>query len=99
MAYGYRAIFVILGTYLKQGANTIEKIIKRWAPPEDNNDTETYIQVVERLSGVSRSKQLNNRSGLDYIKIVAAMSRVENGVDADLLEVEDGFNLQTKIVM
>ena len=37
MAYGYRAAFVVLGTYLAQGRNTIEKIIRAWAPPTENN--------------------------------------------------------------
>lgn len=98
MAYGYRAVFVILHTYLaKEGVNTVDAIIRRWAPPEDNNDTSGYIRQVEKLSGVGRMKKLDASSGTDYIKIVAAISRVENGVPADLLEVEEGFSLQNKL--
>ncbi|MDL2254968.1 structural protein P5 [Parabacteroides sp. OttesenSCG-928-K15] len=97
MAYGYRAMFVTLGTYLmRDRRDTIEKIITAWAPASENN-TEGYIAQVERLSGVRRDKRLTPASGTDYIKIVAAMSRVENGQAADLLEVEDGFDLQAKI--
>ena len=96
MAYGYRAAFVVLGTYLAQGRNTIEKIIRAWAPPTENN-TEAYIANVEKRSGVGRNKVLTADSGGDYRKIVAAMSHCENGVPANMADVESGFRLQTKI--
>ncbi len=96
LSYGYRAGFVILGTYLSRGLNTIEKIITQWAPPTEN-DTESYIANVERWSGVPRNKELTARDGSDFILIVAAMSFVENGQNADISAVQAGFNLQTKI--
>lgn len=96
MAYGYRAAFVILGTYLERGQNTIEKIVKAWAPPSENN-TEAYTRNVSIRSGVERNKLLTNMSGGDYINIVAAMSFSENGVPAVMTDVQAGFSLQTKI--
>ena len=96
MAYGYRAAFVVLGTYLAHGRNTIEKIIRAWAPPTENN-TEAYIANVEKRSGVGRNKVLTADSGGDYRKIVAAMSHCENGVPAVMADVEAGFRLQLKI--
>lgn len=95
-AYGYRAAFVTLGTYLSRGKNTIEKIIRSWAPPSENN-TPGYIDKVEKGSGIKRDKILTAQSGEDYVKIVIAMSRVENGVDAVPADVRAGFNLQTKL--
>ena len=96
MAYGYRAAFVILGTYLDRGLNTIEKIVRAWAPPSENN-TESYINNVVLRSKVPRSKVLTSMSGNDYIAIVAAMSWSENGVPAVMNDVVSGFILQTKI--
>jgi hypothetical protein len=96
MPYGYRAAFVTLCTYLSRGWNTIEKIISKWAPPSENN-TESYIANVERWSGVPRNKELTAADGADYILIVAAMSFVENGKNADISQVQAGFNLQSKI--
>jgi hypothetical protein len=98
LPYGYRAAFVVLATYLSRGQNTIEKIIAKWAPPIENN-TEGYIKSVEKYSGVPRNKQLTVADGADYILIVAAMSFVENGVNADISEVKAGFNLQSKITI
>ena len=98
MSYGYRAAFVTLATYNARGWNTIEKIIARWAPPIEN-DTEKYIANVEKWSGVSRSKELTVAGGADYVMIVSAMSVVENGVTADINQIIEGFNLQSKITM
>ena len=95
-AYGYRAAFVTLGTYLSRGWNTIEKIVSHWAPPNEN-DTKAYIANVEKWSGVKRDKVLTAKDGEDFVKIVIAMCRVENGVTADPLAVCEGFNLQGKL--
>ena len=79
MAYGYRAAFCLLRTYrVKYGYNTIRKIIKRWAPPSENN-TERYIQNVSKWSGIEPDKLLAGQDANAYIQIVAAMSRMENG--------------------
>lgn len=96
IAYGYRAAFVILATYLSRGWNTLEKIIFHWAPPTEN-DTESYLSRVEKLSGVPRDKELTAADGTDYLMIVAAMSFVENGRNADIARVMAGFHLQDKI--
>jgi len=98
MPYGYRAAFVTLATYHSRGWNTIEKIISRWAPPIEN-DTEKYIANVEKWSGVPRNQILTAADGADYIMIVAAMSFMENGRNADISEVKAGFALQNKITM
>lgn len=96
MAYGYRAIFVTLDTYRKRGLDTIEKIINSWAPTVENH-TQKYIESVEKWSGVPRLKKLTEHSGEDYIKIVAAMSRVENGIPANMNDVLTGFAKQERI--
>ena len=96
MPFGYRAAFVTLATYNSRGWNTIEKIISRWAPPIEN-DTEKYIVNVVKWSGVPRNKELTLTDGVYYVMIVAAMSFMENGVNADISEVMAGFHLQNRI--
>jgi len=98
MPYGYRAAFVTLATYNSRGWNTIEKIISRWAPPCEN-DTEKYIANVERWSGIPKGKVLTLADGADYIMMVAAMSFMENGRNADIDQVKAGFALQQRITM
>lgn len=97
MAYGYRAMFVTLHTYLtKYKRDTIEKIIKAWAPPVENH-TQVYIDSVVKWSGVPKDRILTEHSIEDYINIVAAMSRMENGIEADMSDVKRGFELQDRI--
>ncbi len=97
--YGYRAAFVTLHTYLtKYGCNTIEKIITRFAPSCEN-DTQVYITNVAKWSGVPKDRVLTASDGADYILIVAAMSAVENSINADINQVKAGFALQNKITM
>lgn len=96
MAYGYRAIFAILNTYRKNGFDTIEKIIGRWAPPNENN-TEGYIALVEKIAKVPRTQVLTEDDGSIYLLIVEAISLVENGTNADPAQVLKGFNLQSSI--
>lgn len=92
--YGYRAIFVTLNTYQKKyGLSTIRAMISRWAPPKDNNDTEAYIRAVSSESGVPENSHITSTNKDVMIPIVAAMSRVENGVAANIVEVQRGWDL------
>jgi hypothetical protein len=97
-AYGYRAAFVTLHTYLvKYKRDTIAKIIAAWAPPEDNNDTENYIKNVSERSKIDCDEVLTARDGDKYIRIVSAMCISENGKKANQADVEAGFKLQNRI--
>lgn len=92
--YGYRAIFVTLNTYQKKyGLSTIRAMISRWAPPKDNNDTEAYIRAVSSESGVPENSHITSTNKDVMVPIVAAMSRVENGVAANISEVQRGWDL------
>ena len=52
LAWGYRAIFVLLDTYrIRYGLDTIRGMISRWAPPSENH-TETYIRAVADAVGI-----------------------------------------------
>ncbi len=93
--YGYRAMFVTIGTYICNGYNTLEKIVARWAPSSENN-TAAYVQAVEKWSKVNRSKTLSLKNGKEVIKIVSAMSRFENGKVANEDDVKAGFIIQNK---
>lgn len=96
MAYGYRAIFVVLHTYARRyGIDTIERMISRYAPAVENH-TAAYISAVSEWSGVPATSHLTTTNAEVMIPIVAAMSRVENGVAADMAEVEQGWELFIK---
>lgn len=93
MAYGYRAMFVLLDTYHKRyGLSTIRQMISRWAPPTENF-TDGYIRFVAERAGIDADAPIDSRSERDMVPIVAAMSEIENGAKAVMADVHDGWQL------
>ena len=80
MPWGYRAMFVALYTYQRRYGLNTITGLIRRWAPSNENDT-TWINTQHRDT---------------MIPIVAAMSRVENGVSADISEVEAGWELFEK---
>lgn len=84
MEMGIRAGFKILKNYITgyggkvQPCDTIDKIVRRWAPPTENA-TERYIDFVSRDSGVHRYQKIDWRNKSVLVKIVDAMIFVECG--------------------
>lgn len=98
MEWGYRAAFVNMRTYIrKYGADTIRKIIKRWAPPSDNNPTTNYINFVAGKTGIYPDMPISANDPQKLIPVVAAMSQFENGVPANPSDVQAGWNLVGKV--
>ena len=92
MAYGYRAVFKILSNYHRvYKLTTIRKMISRWAPENENN-TSAYVSLVSSYSGIGPD-DLIIFDREQMIRIVAGMSRVENGRDAVMSDVIAGWNL------
>lgn len=93
LAWGYRAIFVLLDTYRRRyGIDTLRGMIARWAPPVENH-TDNYIRAVASDTGIDPDKPLDTRDAATMIPVAAAISRVENGTSADRREVTKGWDL------
>jgi hypothetical protein len=76
---GIRALGKLLRIYQsKHGLRTIRGVITRWAPPSEN-DTEAYIAIVVRLTGVAHDKVLDLRQVDDLFPLVVAIITHENG--------------------
>lgn len=90
--YGLRAGFVLLRRYIKHyKLNTVNEIISRWAPMNENN-TASYINRVCVLTGFEKNTPLKFEQDT-MMKLVAAMCKVENGVDVDLKYILQGWEL------
>ncbi len=77
MPYGYRAAFVLLRNYItKRGCDTVEKIISRFAPSNENN-TAAYIKTVCMKTGFQPTTKLQPTYD-DLSKLVYAMAWVES---------------------
>ena len=95
MAYGYRAACKLLQSYWqrfrKEGKPfTVRTIISRWAPPEDNNDTESYIRSVLLIGGLGGQEILfppDNPLGYERLeRLLIAMTCVESGIGTNRVE-------------
>ena len=92
MAWGYRAMFVLLHSYSRNGYRTLRQMIARYAPPVENH-TENYIESVSRWAGVFDNIPLDTLDPAEMIPVVSAMSRMENGVPAVEADVKEGWKL------
>jgi hypothetical protein len=93
MPHGYRAIFITLHSYIKQGFNTISKMINRYAPPSDNNPTKAYIQTVCKKAGKNPDDVIDWNDSSTLREIVAGISYQENGVPPSYDDIDAGYKL------
>lgn len=76
--YGLRASVLLLKAYkTKHGLNTIKGVVRRWAPPHENN-TEAYIRRVCSMSKLTPTQDIWKSPEALY-EVVRAMSILECG--------------------
>jgi hypothetical protein len=93
MEYGLRAAFVLLRRYIKHyKLNTINKIIQRWAPSNENN-TSKYSLTVCKRTGISGDEIIDFYDRDVMCSIVKAMAYVECGVELDDVKLREGYAL------
>ena len=88
--YGIRELVKILLTYqMKYKINTIEGMITRWAPANEN-PTAAYISNVAKWSGFSAKTVVDLKNRETLANIAKAIIRQENGVQPytdDLIDI------------
>ena len=94
--YGYRAAFVLLRNYIGKGKDTIGKIIAKWAPSSDGNNTQSYINYVSKSTGINASHALRWEDKNDLVEVVRSMAHMESGIIEDRKLIEEAYNLANK---
>lgn len=93
LEYGLRAGCVLLRRYIRHyHRDTIKSIIKAWAPASENN-TENYIDIVSRQSGISPEQILKYEDKETICKIIDAMCFVECGQRVPIEKISKGYEL------
>ena len=93
IAWGFRAAFCLLRTYLlKYHLDTPKKIITRWAPPNEN-DTQSYLQLACTHSRLSEDYRFTSEVDPKLKDLVEAMARIECGVMPDLMALDCGWEM------
>lgn len=80
-------------TYQKKySLHTLREMLMRYAPPIEN-DTSSYIRTVSDRADLAPDVAVDLSDKNTVIRLIEAMSFVENGVSGNLCEIERGFNL------
>ncbi|EDR5177739.1 hypothetical protein CEH78_003724 [Salmonella enterica] len=78
--HGIRALAKNMRTYQsKHDLNTVAQMISKFAPPEDHNDTPTYIKAVAGMMGVDPNQRIDTGDVDTLTKLVNGIITVENG--------------------
>ena len=84
LLFGLRAAFRIMRTYITlHHLGTLRLVIYRWAPPEDGNDTESYLRTVCNMTGLLPSQPLDFDDEQTLTAVVKAMAWVESRMQLD----------------
>ena len=93
VCYGLRAGFILLKRYINRyKLNTIEKIISRWAPRNENN-TRSYINQVAKGMNIEQDTQLLYEDRVTMCALVYAMVYVENGQHIQMAEIVRAYQM------
>jgi len=77
---GVAQMYKQLAKYEREGRNTIEKIISRWAPESENgSETEAYIREVSKRMGIDRNAQISMANPAQAASLISAMAKQESG--------------------
>lgn len=78
---GWRALGVCLLTYQRShGLRTVAQIIGRWAPPADNNNTDSYVNFVCDHMGVTPNAPLDLGNAEVLQDLAEAIADQEGGL-------------------
>lgn len=93
VCYGLRAGFILLKRYINRyKLNTIEKIISRWAPHNENN-TRSYINQVARGMNITPDTPLLYEDKNRMCALVYEMVYVENGQHIQMSEIVAAYRI------
>lgn len=92
LTMGIRAAIKLVIRYIRNGRNTVELIITRWAPPSENN-TAMYIDRVCRLADLSPTQKIDPKCRNAICRLLWAMTQVENGQTIDVNEFFKAYDL------
>ena len=93
MPYGFRAALINIRTVVNRGNDTIEKLIKVWAPDSDGNNSARYTQRVCNETGYNPTDKIVVTDPQMMQHLAYAMSIVENGSVPQWDDIRTGWEL------
>lgn len=95
MTWGVRALLVTLRTYVvKHHLHTVREIISRWAPPSDGNNTEKYIEFVEKAIRDIDTPIILTLQAMDFKPEFQHSECILYLIARAMCKIESGYNLE-----
>ena len=95
MTWGVRALLVTLRTYVvKHHLHTVREIITRWAPPSDGNNTEKYIEFVEKAIRDIDTPIILTLQAMDFKPEFQHSECILYLIARAMCKIESGYNLE-----
>lgn len=89
MKDGISALHRQLQLYFSRGVNTVEKIVNKYAPADDNNNVAAYIRQLAGATGKSADEKIDADDQETVFKLIRGIINHENGkgyvTDQDIL--------------
>lgn len=100
MTWGVRALLVTLRTYVtKYHLHTVREIITRWAPPTDGNNTEKYIEFVEKAVREIDAPIILTLQAMDFKPEFQHSECILYLIAKAMCKVESGYNLECEVYL
>jgi hypothetical protein len=97
--YGIRAAAKVLLTYYREyGLNSIDKIIQRWAPTSDGNNTEAYKAAVAASMGIGITDAFRVADQAELTLLISSMAPQENPVQFSPSDLTQGVAMALGII-
>lgn len=79
MTEGVAALYKQLQLYFKRGTNTIESIVKKYAPASDGNNVMSYINQLVKVTGKGAAEMLDSADMSTIFNLMKGIINHENG--------------------
>ena len=100
MTWGVRALLFALRTYVRRyHLHTVREIITRWAPPSDGNNTEKYIEFVEKAVREIDTPIILTLQEMDFKPESQHSECILYLIAKAMCKVESGYNLEYEVYL
>lgn len=79
MRDGISALYKQIQLYLSRGVNTIESVVNKYAPADDNNNVQAYIRQLVGATGKQADEKLSGEDTETVFKLIRGIINHENG--------------------
>lgn len=79
MRDGISALYKQIQLYFSRGVNTIESVVNKYAPADDNNNVQAYIKQLVGATGKQADEKLSGEDTETVFKLIRGIINHENG--------------------